>query len=88
MNKMKISAVIISLITLCIGSLTYASAQNTVEVEGQVLEAGEAEAPLDYAVVSILPAELHTVTDSDGRFRFTGLRGGGTNPYSGTICRL
>lgn len=86
--NIKAKIILTTLLALCSGAFTRAYAQDTVEVEGQVLEAGEAEAPLDYAVVSILPAELHTVTDSDGRFRFTGLRGGGTNPYSGPVCRL
>lgn len=86
--NIKAKIILTTLLVLCSDAFIRAYAQDTVEVEGQVLEAGEAEAPLDYAVVSILPAELHTVTDSDGRFRFTGLRGGGTNPYSGTICRL
>lgn len=74
--NIKAKIILTTLLALCSSAFTRAYAQDTVEVEGQVLEAGEAEAPLDYAVVSILPAELHTVTDSDGRFRFTGLRGG------------
>lgn len=56
--------------------LTPSYAQDKVDLEGVVLEADGKGTPLDYAVVSIRQANLHSVTDSEGRFRFTGLQAG------------
>lgn len=70
--KTIITAVLPLLLGFCIAT----QAQERVELEGQVLEAGTENLPLDYAVVSVLPAELHTVTDAEGRFLFQDLPGG------------
>lgn len=70
--KTIITAVLPLLLGFCIAT----QAQEKVELEGQVLEAGTENLPLDYAVVSVLPAELHTVTDAEGRFLFQDLPGG------------
>ena len=70
--KTIITAVLPLLLGFCIAT----QAQEKVELEGQVLEAGTGNLPLDYAVVSVLPAELHTVTDAEGRFLFQNLPGG------------
>lgn len=81
-------AIITAVLPLLLGFCIATQAQEKVELEGQVLEAGTGNLPLDYAVVSVLPAELHTVTDAEGRFLFQNLPGGGENQDSGTVCRL
>lgn len=68
--------IITAVLPLLLGFCIAAQAQEKVELEGQVLEAGTENLPLDYAVVSVLPAELHTVTDAEGRFLFQDLPGG------------
>ena len=68
--------IITAVLPLLLGFCITAQAQEKVELEGQVLEAGTENLPLDYAVVSVLPAELHTVTDAEGRFLFQDLPGG------------
>lgn len=62
-------------VALC-AAVDVSHAQGKVDVEGVVVEADGKNTPLDYAVVSVRQADLHTVTDSKGRFAFTGLTGG------------
>lgn len=73
--KAKILYISLAALTFC-AAMNRSYAQEKVDVEGVVVEADGKDTPLDYAVVSIKQADLHTVTDAKGGFRFTGLTGG------------
>lgn len=59
---------ITSAMLLAAGMQSYGQDTGKAEVEGTVVEADGKDTPMSYAVVSILPAGLHTSTDSNGDF--------------------
>jgi hypothetical protein len=67
-NYLKIQAAL-CLLFVCF-SLGAQTGTNSTRIEGKIFEYGMADIPVEYATVSLLPANLHTLSDSKGAFFF------------------
>jgi hypothetical protein len=59
----------LSLLLLCC-ALSAQNRANPTQIEGKIYEYGHPERPVEYATVTLLPASVHTLSDSKGIFAF------------------
>jgi outer membrane receptor protein involved in Fe transport len=67
-HYLKIQA-IIYLLFVCFSSNAQNKGNNT-RIEGKIVEYGTPDTPMEYATVTLLPANIHTLSDSKGEFSF------------------